>query len=100
MDTVRAPQVLAAAVALALGVAGCSSESDGAADDPAKLNVVTTVSPITSIVANVAGDRAEIRGLVPEEVFAGLRARLAEDFGFSLQPRHFAVTGRCQACGG
>lgn len=37
---------------------------------------------------------------VPEEVFADLRSRLAEDFGFSLQPRHFAVTGRCNACGG
>jgi ABC-type Zn uptake system ZnuABC Zn-binding protein ZnuA len=68
MATVRAPQVLAVAVALALGVAGCSSESGGAADDPAKLNVVTTVSPITSIVASVAGDRAEVRGLVPEGV--------------------------------
>ena len=37
---------------------------------------------------------------VPQEVFAGLRARLQEDFGFSLRPRHFAVTGRCQACAG
>ena len=35
---------------------------------------------------------------VPEEVFAGLRGRLHDDFGFTLQPRHFAVTGRCQAC--
>ncbi|HEX2063357.1 MAG TPA: metal ABC transporter substrate-binding protein, partial [Acidimicrobiales bacterium] len=64
----RAPQVLAVAVALALGAAGCGSGSDGAADDPAKLNVVTTVSPLTSIVANVAGDRAEVRGLIPEGV--------------------------------
>ena len=35
---------------------------------------------------------------VPETVFADLRARLSEDFGFSLQPRHFAVTGRCGHC--
>jgi Fur family transcriptional regulator, ferric uptake regulator len=35
---------------------------------------------------------------VPEEVFAGLRSRLSEEFGFSLQPRHFAVTGRCESC--
>ncbi len=35
---------------------------------------------------------------VPDEVFAGLRTRLHADFGFSLQPRHFAVTGRCAAC--
>lgn len=35
---------------------------------------------------------------VPEAVFTDLRGRLKEDFGFSLQPRHFAVTGRCRAC--
>ena len=35
---------------------------------------------------------------VPEEVFAGLRTSLQEGFGFSLHPRHFAVTGRCGAC--
>ena len=35
---------------------------------------------------------------VPEELFADLRGRLHADFGFTLQPRHFAVTGRCQAC--
>ena len=35
---------------------------------------------------------------VPEEVFATLRKSLQEGFGFSLRPRHFAVTGRCNAC--
>ena len=35
---------------------------------------------------------------VPEELFAELRGRLQTDFGFTLQPRHFAVTGRCTAC--
>ncbi|MDQ3643091.1 MAG: transcriptional repressor [Actinomycetota bacterium] len=35
---------------------------------------------------------------VPEELFAELRGRLQTDFGFTLQPRHFAVTGRCRAC--
>jgi Fe2+ or Zn2+ uptake regulation protein len=35
---------------------------------------------------------------VPEDVFAGLRHQLRQDFGFTLQPRHFAVTGRCDAC--
>ena len=35
---------------------------------------------------------------VPDTVFAELRARLSDDFGFSLQPRHFAVTGRCNEC--
>lgn len=31
-----------------------------------KLQVVTTVAPITSIVANVAGDRAQVTGIIPE----------------------------------
>ncbi|MGI9023446.1 MAG: metal ABC transporter substrate-binding protein [Acidimicrobiales bacterium] len=31
-----------------------------------RLRVVTTVAPLTSIVANVAGDRAEVSGVVPE----------------------------------
>ena len=35
---------------------------------------------------------------VPEALFADLRTRLSEDYGFSLEPRHFAVTGRCKAC--
>lgn len=35
---------------------------------------------------------------VPEEIFSGLRARLQDEFAFSLRPRHFAVTGRCGAC--
>jgi ABC-type Zn uptake system ZnuABC Zn-binding protein ZnuA len=30
------------------------------------LQVVTTVAPITSIVANVAGDRAQVHGVIPE----------------------------------
>jgi Fur family ferric uptake transcriptional regulator len=43
-------------------------------------------------------DRCGMVVEVPEEVFAGLRSRLSDDFGFNLQPRHFAVTGRCQPC--
>ena len=31
-----------------------------------KLQVVTTVAPITSIVANIAGDRADVHGIIPE----------------------------------
>ena len=33
---------------------------------PARLQVVTTVAPITSIVANIAGDRVQLTGVVPE----------------------------------
>ena len=62
----RTPAYLAAA-SLALLAAACGP-GEAAADDPAKLNVVTTVSPLTSIVSNVVGDLAEVRGLVPEGV--------------------------------
>ena len=34
--------------------------------DPATLNVVTTVAPITSIVENIGGDRIRLQGIVPE----------------------------------
>lgn len=38
------------------------------AEDDGTLRVVTTVAPLTSIVAEVAGDRAHVTGLVPEGV--------------------------------
>ena len=58
----------AALVALALtacGGASSSADSGGQADD-GRLRIVTTVAPITNIVANVAGDAATITGIVPE----------------------------------
>ena len=56
----------AAVAALAgLALAGCGA-SDAASAGGDRLNVVTTVAPITSIVASVAGDRADVTGLVPE----------------------------------
>ncbi|HVL04547.1 MAG TPA: metal ABC transporter substrate-binding protein [Acidimicrobiales bacterium] len=59
---------LVAGVALVVSflAGGCGSGGSSGADDPAKLNVVTTVSPITSIVSSVAGGLVEVRGLVPE----------------------------------
>ena len=59
----RAAGLLALALA-ALALSACSGP-DAAADD-GRLRVVTTVAPITSIVAAVAGNRAVIDGLVPE----------------------------------
>ncbi len=59
----RRGRFAAAAAAVALLAAGCGQATK---DDPAKLDVVTTVSPITSIVSNVVGDLAEVRGLIPE----------------------------------
>ncbi|HUR23141.1 MAG TPA: transcriptional repressor [Acidimicrobiales bacterium] len=35
---------------------------------------------------------------VPETLFAELRSQLSADYGFRLEPRHFAVTGRCKEC--
>src|SRR3954454_22119518 len=34
--------------------------------DGKELRVVTTVAPITSIVANIAGDKAQVHGVIPE----------------------------------
>jgi len=51
-------------VSAAIAVA-CSS-GDGAADAGGRLRVVTTVSPITNIVQNVAGDLVDVTGIVPE----------------------------------
>jgi ABC-type Zn uptake system ZnuABC Zn-binding protein ZnuA len=58
--------VAACAVSLAVVAGACGGVATGRADDPGKLNVVTTVSPLTSIVSSVAGDLAEVRGLIPE----------------------------------
>jgi len=55
---------------LATVAAGCGSDdagSDGSAPgSEGRPQVVTTVSPITSIAANVIGDNADITGIVPE----------------------------------
>ena len=70
----RAAAALAATAALST-LAGCGGDEGGTAERPAasaaaaedgRLTIVTTVAPITSIVAGVAGDRARIEGLVPE----------------------------------
>lgn len=53
--------VLAAAAA---ALAGCGS--DEAASDDGRVQVATTVAPITSIAASIGGDRVQITGIVPE----------------------------------
>jgi ABC-type Zn uptake system ZnuABC Zn-binding protein ZnuA len=48
-------------------VAACGSDdSDGTSSSGDQLQIGTTVAPITSIVANVGGDRVKITGIVPE----------------------------------
>lgn len=50
-------------LAMLTAVAACGSDDAGG-----KLKVVTTVSPITSIVENIGGDRIALEGVVPEGV--------------------------------
>ncbi|MGH2941699.1 MAG: metal ABC transporter substrate-binding protein [Solirubrobacteraceae bacterium] len=54
-------------VALALMAGACGGDDSGDASSAGdRLRVGTTVAPITSIVANVGGDRVKITGIVPE----------------------------------
>src|SRR4051795_8932820 len=50
-------------VFVAAALTGCAP-SAASTDD--RLHIVTTVSPITSIVASVSGGLADVRGLIPE----------------------------------
>jgi ABC-type Zn uptake system ZnuABC Zn-binding protein ZnuA len=59
------PALLAAATATSLAACGSSTPQSAASGD-GRLRVVSTVAPITNIVANIAGDRARISGVVPE----------------------------------
>ncbi len=53
-----------AVLLLAAVASACSS--GGTSDEDGRLRVVTTVSPITNIVQNVAGDLVDVTGIVPE----------------------------------
>lgn len=61
-----------ALLALVLLAGACGTDGKprstqaGSAPAGGKLEVVTTVAPITSIAANVAGDLADVEGVVPE----------------------------------
>ena len=60
----RSAGVAIVACASLVVASACGAEGDPAADG--RLRIATTVAPITSIVASVAGDRATIAGIVPE----------------------------------
>lgn len=61
------PRIAAAGIAALCVLTGaCSTGTDGA--DDGLMSIVTTVSPITNIVHNIAGDKARIHGIVPEGV--------------------------------
>lgn len=61
----RLAPVLALAVVASVAAA-CGSTAGRSFPDDGRVRVVTTVSPITSIVANVGGDRIHVIGIVPE----------------------------------
>ncbi|HEX8498559.1 MAG TPA: metal ABC transporter substrate-binding protein [Actinomycetales bacterium] len=69
----RSRSALALAAVVPLALASACGSSDDASTTPeagastgSRLSVVSTVAPITSIAANVIGDRADITGVVPE----------------------------------
>jgi ABC-type Zn uptake system ZnuABC Zn-binding protein ZnuA len=71
MPRTRTPLValvtaLVAAAVLAAGCGGGTSEGDTTASSADRLEVVATVSPITNLVANVAGGLVDVEGIVPE----------------------------------
>jgi ABC-type Zn uptake system ZnuABC Zn-binding protein ZnuA len=65
MGSMRLLGILVGGLGLLGAVAACGDAGTAAVDD-GRLTIVTTVAPITSIVANVVGDHADIVGVVPE----------------------------------
>ena len=61
-------KITALAAAAVLSLAACSSNTDTNSSEGADNRplIATTVAPITSIAASIAGDRARIEGIVPE----------------------------------
>lgn len=59
---------LLATAALVPAVAACGGDDPSASETASgdRLRVATTVAPITSIAANIGGDRVDITGIVPE----------------------------------
>jgi ABC-type Zn uptake system ZnuABC Zn-binding protein ZnuA len=73
MASLRGLRLLGIAVLVSVVVAACggaetesTARPAGGGDSGTRLRVVTTVAPITSIVANVAGELADVTGIVPE----------------------------------
>ena len=61
--------ILLVAALAAITAIACSGSNDDESPEPTgKLMVVTTISPITSIVENIGGTRIRVNGIVPEGV--------------------------------
>ena len=63
----RSLVILALATATAVMLSACGDD-DGSDSAVGKLQVVTTVSPITSIVENIGGTAIDLEGVIPEGV--------------------------------
>ena len=60
-------RIVAIGLAAGLLLTGCSQSDDSAqGGNGDKLLVATTVSPMTSIAANIGGDLVDVQGIVPE----------------------------------
>ncbi|HSP54723.1 MAG TPA: metal ABC transporter substrate-binding protein, partial [Dehalococcoidia bacterium] len=59
--------LIALGACLSLALSACGGDDNGNAGAP-KLKVVTSVSPITSIVENVGGTAIDLQGVIPENV--------------------------------
>ncbi len=57
---------VASALATSLLASGCGDDPPAARGSDEKLAIATTVAPITSLVAQIGGDRVRITGVVPE----------------------------------
>jgi len=69
MRTPKTSPLVGIVLIVALVGAGCGDDDEGggnAAGGDDRLKIATTVAPITSIVANIVGDRADVEGIVPE----------------------------------
>ena len=76
----RPPRIGVAAAVLAIAVSGCGPGGSPSGGSPAttagwhddltgggdKLDVATTVAPISSIARNIGGDRIRLHGLIPD----------------------------------
>jgi ABC-type Zn uptake system ZnuABC Zn-binding protein ZnuA len=67
IDRVPGSLVICLVIGLPAGICACGDGySGGSSSGAGKLEVGTTVAPITSIAANIGGDRVKITGIVPE----------------------------------
>ncbi|HYA29331.1 MAG TPA: metal ABC transporter substrate-binding protein [Acidobacteriota bacterium] len=62
------PPVLLTLYCLFLTTSCHKKESVGQPTSETKIKIVTSVAPITSIVENVAGDKADVAGVIPEGI--------------------------------